>query len=44
MNLTNRISFLRDTKSIDELNARYDLIVDKEGRLSRVQVKTGRLR
>jgi hypothetical protein len=61
-----RISFLRDTKSIGELsellvalalgrlgyyvskplgeNARYDLVIDKDGKLSRVQVKTGRLR
>lgn len=25
-------------------NARYDLVIDKDGKLSRVQVKTGRLR
>ncbi|MBV8068142.1 MAG: hypothetical protein JO113_09195 [Candidatus Eremiobacteraeota bacterium] len=25
-------------------NARYDLVIDRDGRLSRVQVKTGRLR
>jgi hypothetical protein len=64
--LTNRVSFLRDTKSIGDLsemavalalartgylvsrpvgeNRRYDLIIDKGGVLSRVQVKTGRLR
>lgn len=63
--MNNVISFLRDTKSIGELelivafslsragyfvskplgeNTRYDLVIDKDGRLSRVQVKTGRLR
>jgi len=62
----NRVSFLRDTKSIGDLseilfagklvlagyrvalplgeNHRYDLIIEKDNLLSRVQVKTGRLR
>ena len=66
MIFTNRVSFLRDTKSVGELselivatvlarhgyrvamplgeNHRYDLIIDKDGVLARVQVKTGRLR
>jgi PD-(D/E)XK endonuclease len=61
-----RVSFLRDTKSIGELselivalelaragylvsmplgeNQRYDLVVDDGDKVSRVQVKTGRLR
>ncbi|MBV9027376.1 MAG: hypothetical protein JO311_02055, partial [Candidatus Eremiobacteraeota bacterium] len=66
MDLSNCVSFLRDTKSIGDLselivatalarkgyvvskpigeNSRYDLIIEGDNGLARVQVKTGHLR